>query len=290
MAGLQIQRLKKDDSAEFCSLTYPSQRWLLLNPGPEKVIAVGVRSGQDPVGLALAHARPMGFNELVSLYINPLFDSPAVRNKLLAQIEKECSAAGLETLQFLPVVWEPSIQSLEWLIENGWTYQGTRQLVCKAPVDNLLAIDWLQRPQLPAGYQCIPWSEVSDSSRQTLKDSQPHWPSLLDPFYLEKDHCDTVSQALLDEKSRIRGWLITHGIDAQILRWTASWVDPQIQSMTRVFPLWRNAAEAQKTGSKHPLATWTVPIGLDRMQRFTLRRIRPHLTALGYATLFSREL
>lgn len=290
MTGLHIQPLNKEESAEFCGLTYPSQRWLLLNPGQEKVIAVGVRSGQDPVGLALAHAKPTSFNELVSLYINPLFDSPAVRSKLLAQIEKECSAAGLETLQFLPVVWEPSIQSLEWLIENGWTYQGTRQLVCKAPVDNLLAIDWLQRPQLPAGYQCILWSEVDDSSRKMLKDSQPHWPSLLDPFYLEKDHCDSVSQALLDEKSRIRGWLITHGIDAQILRWTASWVDPQIQSMTRVFPLWRNAAEAQKAGSKHPLTTWTVPIGLDRMQRFTLRRIRPHLTALGYATLFSREL
>ena len=290
MTGLHIQLLECTESADFSALTYPAYRWLLVKPGQEQVIAVGVRSGADPVGLALVHAKTTGFNQLVSFYINPLFDTPVVRNELLTQIETVCGAEGLQTLHFLPVVWESSLQSLQWLIDQGWVYQGTRQLVCKAPIDNLLAIDWLQRPQLPAGYQCIPWAEVSDSSRQTLKNSQAHWPSLLDPFRLEKDHCKAVSQALLDEKCAIRGWLISHAINSEVLRWTASWVDPNIQSMTRVFPLWRNAAVAQKKAGKHVQATWTVPIGLDRMQRFTLRRIRSHLSELGYATLLRQSL
>jgi hypothetical protein len=79
----------------------------------------------------------------------------------------------------------------------------------------------------------------------------------------------------------VQGWVITHRVVEDTLRWTLSFVTPHLQSRAGILPLWLETARRQRRDEALRQFTFTVAASQPRMLRFTVRRMRPWLTTLG---------
>jgi len=167
-----------------------------------------------------------------------------------------------------------------------------RQLVCKTTVALAESTPWLRDAAIPDGYRVGLWKDVSDAARNILKmrksDDPALFPDTLNPFDFEAD-CNLETSVVLYQGDEVVGWIITHIIDDETLRWTCSWVLTSIQGAGRIIPLWWEAVQRQRAATALPRFTWTVPMEETRMTRFAVRRMRPWLEYLGYACTARRK-
>ncbi|MBO6785096.1 MAG: hypothetical protein JJ899_17755, partial [Alphaproteobacteria bacterium] len=173
-----------------------------------------------------------------------------------------------------------------FLMRCGYARPAVRQLVCKTTLDLAEQTPWLIRARVPAGYRVGLWAEAGDAARDDLRERKAADPSLfpdsLNPFDFEAD-CDADTSVVLYHEDRIVGWIVTHILDDDTLRWTCSWVLTSIQGAGRIVPLWWEAVQRQRAHTNLPRFIWTVPMEEPRMARFAARRMRPWLEYLGYA-------
>lgn len=292
--GIDIHPLTPADAGAYGVFTFPLLRHLVDAPPADKeMVYIGATAADgNPVGLAFGMAGPNQEYELVSVYVGPFHRNRGIGTALVNALHEAFGARGYTTgVQIFTL--DADDQSYgRFLMGCGFAKPYVRQLVCKTTLDLAETTPWLIRAEVPEGYRVGLWADMTEAARADLrarKDADPDlFPDTLNPFDFEED-CDLSTSVVLLKGDQIVGWIITHVLDDEILRWTCSWVLTSIQGAGRIIPLWWEAVQRQRAETDLRRFIWTVPMEEPRMAKFAARRMRPWLESMGYACTAVRK-
>lgn len=267
--------------AGFEAMTFPRFRPLLRRVGRDvRVHARAVWNPSNrPVGLALATVEPDGVH-LLSLFVRKEDRHHGLATALLNQIEHWARREDATRLFLSYMSGGPSGSHLERLLHRaGWTEPDQRSLVIRTDYEHVKTAPWMKERRLPRGMALVSWFRLEPDSLRALME-QDWVPADLDPFRHEGRGVDgampepAVSTALVDGTS-IRGWCLTHRLGAHGIRFTSSFVHPDLQRRMLVAALWRHCVlKAVEIGFRE--ASWTVPVEHPAMRRFADKYMVPH--------------
>lgn len=291
--GIDIRTLDRPEVPSFAGLTFPAMRHLVEAPPEREMVYIGAASGDgSPVGLAFGMAGPDDIYELISAYVGPFYRNLGIGTELVNRLHDAFAERGYPTGVQLFTLDADDQSYGRFLMRCGFARPFIRQLVCKTTLDLAESTPWLVGAQAPEGYRIALWAEMDEDARTNLqarKAADPDlFPDTLNPFDFEED-CDLSTSVVLLQGDQIVGWIITHALDDEILRWTCSWVLTSIQGAGRIIPLWWEAVQRQRRETDLPRFIWTVPMEEPRMAKFATRRMRPWLETMGYACTAVRE-
>lgn len=254
------------------------------------VVVVDNSTGSDlHIGIAAGLAGPNNDFELVALFVSPLYRGQGLGAALLDQLEASFALSGARLgAHFSLIAGDGGNQRivnerLRFLLFRGWGKPVATKIVCHTRLAKAFRTPWLIQAQLPQRYGIGAWQEVRHTARFSIEAGLGNWvPPLLNPYSLDKDFEPATSVALVDKRdgNRVCGWIITHRLDANCIRWTCSFVAPGLQGVGRVLPLWLDSARRQRAMQGPQKLVFTVGTDSPRMQRFALRRMRPYLDQL----------
>lgn len=295
-----IAPLRSEELAVFAPLTYPVMRRLLDPAEAPRLVCVGARDGADPVGLALGVVAdaPPGLCELASFHVPTLLRHGALPAELLAAWEAAAAARGCRRAIHFFVARGGEDPTARFLLDRGWGRPVVRNLVCRATVGDALATPWLARARIPRGYRAVAWGELTGGQRAALAapEAGARWyPEVLDPFRHERGRDPATSLALLEDAGeggvRVVGWAINHALDARTLRWTSSYLRPDLQAAGAVLPLWREVVCRQHAAAAFPEFVFSVAVDQQpRMARLVDRWMRPRLADLSFGCFATKRL
>lgn len=207
-------------------MTYLSYVPRLLTLTPNGPIAAVAARAEEPVGLALAEIAPEGDTATVlSLFVADAFRRRGIGTQLLRQLEDELRRRGVHQAVQVFASEKASTPALEKLLDRrGWGVARPRMFLCQARRQALLALrdrPLLRRRPFPPGYTVIPWREVTAQERQRVGS----WlesglaPAYVNPFR-EEEKQDAATSLALRHQGELVGWLITHRIAPETLRFT----------------------------------------------------------------------
>jgi len=289
---VSIRPLSQAEAQAYAPLTFPAYRAALARPAERPAVYVGAMDEGEPVAFAFAiGGAPDGGFELVSLYVSPLHRRHGLGGAMLAAIENALGPTHRYGAHFLTVREDQPGPAL-FLVRHGWRQGAVRQVVCRMSIEAAHRIPWRGLGRARTGDTMLAWDDVPAGPRDRLKAALESGALALhdtvEPFQYEGTHDRATSVALLRGGDLV-GWVITHPLDADTLRWTCSYVLPGLQTAGRVIPLWWSVVERQTAAARHAGFIWTVPMDLPRMAAFARERLRPHADWLGYACTFVKD-
>ncbi len=285
--GITISEIPREATRPFAAFTYPLLRVQVETPPDREMVYIGA-TGEDgePLGLAFGMGGPHGEYEMISAYVAALYRNRGVGTDMVNSLHDTFVARGYHLGAHIFTLNADDQSYARFLTRCGYAKPTVRQLVCKTTLDLAGQTPWLTRARVPEGYRVGLWAEASEAARDDLKARKIADPALfpdtLNPFDFEAD-CHAETSVVLYQGERIVGWIVTHILDDDTLRWTCSWVLTSIQGAGRIVPLWWEAVQRQRAHTDLPRFIWTVPMEEPRMAKFAARRMRPWLEYMGYA-------
>lgn len=264
--------------------TFPLYRARLLAGTIQgATVAIGAMAGDRAIGLVLAELVPAQRSaNLLSIFVDPSHRCRGIGTALLTRLEQELQQQGCPELQLVYVTGKPSTAALERLLQRcHYPSPQPRMIVCKSTTERIAAAPWMQKYYLPPAFQIVPWVDITPSERYTIQQQQDEhaWiPADLVPFQLE-DNFEPINSLALRYRQQVVGWVITHRLDANTIRYTCSFVRDDLQRMGRIIPMYVTAIQRQEqAGIRNGI--WTVPRRHTAMFNFVQQRMAAYMTSI----------
>ena len=90
-------------------------------------------------------------------------------------------------------------------------------------------------------------------------------------------------------KGEVVGWLLTHRIAPDTIRYTISYIRPDLQQLGRITFLYIRAVQLQVSASI-PFGIWTIPLEHSSMVNFVKKHMKPYLMYLEETKGASKSL
>lgn len=281
-------------------LTFPALRALYRRLGTpdipaaeDRPFALTARRGTRAIGFLLgcAEGGQPGLFRIHSVYVSPPMRQKGVATALWEKAEAYCREQGGTRLMVNYVVGKPAIAHLEKILaRQGWSEPQQSMLVIKTHMELAVQAPWYKEWALPENYRIASWGEATEEEKEEILSShaEERWIAEdLIPFRYLPDHHPETSLALYRE-GRIRGWLINHLVQG-VVRYTCSFVHPELQRKGRVFVLYSEAMRRmQALGLDQGM--WTVPTRHPAMQAFAKRWMQPYSTSFTESRDALKEL
>jgi ribosomal protein S18 acetylase RimI-like enzyme len=184
-----------------------------------------IERGGETLGILTAQRRGDG------LVINSVIVAEEHRGRGLAQellraIEVEAARRGVRGLAASYDALSASAPVVSHVLSKlGYRPQGQGMTVCKIDQD-IAEAPWM-KTSLPAGYSFFAWSELSSLDRAQLA-SETWYPPELRPFPPEE--VEPLNSIGLRFEGQVVGWMLTHRLAADLIRYTALIVHPDHRS------------------------------------------------------------
>ena len=279
---LETVRLDWIAMQPYLHLTYPIWRTRLQQPeSKESIVAVGVEVNSQPVGLAIAS---LVFHtdkaQIVSIYVLPEYRQQGIGGSLLHSLSRELQRRGCRQIELIYTAKVPTTVALEKLLtQQGWNMPQPRMLLCYSTTERLKKAPWLYSYRLPATFSIFPLVELTTQEYQTIQQRQarsPWYPENLSPFNSDLP-VEPLNSLGLRYRGEIVGWMATHRIAPDTIRYTNLFVRQDLQKMGRAIPLLAEAIKLQlKSNISH--CTCATEVSNKSMVKFVRRRLRPFLT------------
>ncbi|MEG4852920.1 GNAT family N-acetyltransferase [Microcoleus sp. B5-D4] len=268
----------------YQAFTFPRFRYRLQVLKPEgSTVAIAASDSNEPVGLALADILPDGkAGEVLSIFVEKKYRNLGVGTSLLARLEEELLSRGCASVNLVYTTGQPTTLALENLLQKcNWTPPQPRMIVCKSTTDKIANAPWMQKATLPAAYTIFPWVEITAEERILIKQQQaaaPWIPPQLIPFENEENF-EPLNSVGLRYRGQVVGWVITHRIAPDTIRYTCSFVRQDLQKMGRIIPLYVRAIKIQEQAGI-PKGIWTVPFVYTSMVSFVKKRMASYMISI----------
>ena len=282
-------------ASAFEALTFPAYRHLLrLERAPRHLgttqlapvtpVAVGLRLGGAPAGLALAELRDDGAAEVLSIFVDPAIRGRGVGGQLLAALEEELARRGASTVEAVYMTGQASQRAVERLLEKaGFDPPVARMLSVRIRIEDLRRTRWYRRLPLERGLEIFPWADLGEDERKELRKAQAAsgWiPPHLEPWRHDADGFERRSSVGVRRGRDVVGWVINHGISVTVVRFTSSYLRQGVGTRGRLIPVFSESIR-RLAGTPYETATFTVPVAHAGMVSFTRRWIEPHASFVG---------
>jgi GNAT superfamily N-acetyltransferase len=294
---LQFVLLKPPVSEQYSPMTFPAYRHLLtLAPTRRHAddsaghliqpLAMAACDSDEPVGLALAETPLAGETdpELLSLYVCAARRKEGIGAALLTALENELCERGFHRLCAVYMTGKPEIAIFEHMLERaGWDPPVTRTICIRFTREDVERATWLHKHRVMRGYEIFPWQELKDEERAALMRSQEQsaWiPEDLQPWDHERDGFEPITSLGLRGPDGVVGWVINHEISPTTLRYTCSYIRPDLARRGRIVALY--AASLRRLSlTNYESCTFVAPVRHDRMAAFAKRWCGPWASFIG---------
>lgn len=293
---IALRRLRSEREAHgYRGMTFPRFRPLLRNVESDPaIVAIGaVRSGGADdgreVGLALGWLNPnrTAGAELLSLFVRADDRGRGVGRALLAELERTVAAVGCPTLVSVYMTRLAAVDAFEAVLRaRQWSPPVRRMLVFRAHRDRLREAEWFDAFQAPPpGTQIKPWAALTAEERDVLArniaERPERTPPDVNPFRFEGRGIDgAASEPALSlactVDGQVVGWNLAHRIDAQTVRFSCSYVWPEMQGRLPLLTLWDHAFHRLEE-SGYTYVSWAVSPHHEAMVRFNEQVLLPHV-------------
>ncbi|MEM9924894.1 MAG: GNAT family N-acetyltransferase [Cyanobacteria bacterium P01_D01_bin.50] len=278
----------------YQGFTYPLFRPKLKALQPNgSIVAIAASVSGKPAGLALAEIEDDGKSaKLLSLFVTASNRRQGIGSALLNRLEQELSTRECIKYEVIYIIGESTTVAWEHLLHSsGWKEFQSRMLVCKTTIDRIVDAPWMQKASLPASYTIFPWMEITSQERQIIKETQqanPWIPEDLIPFKHE-ENLEPLNSLGLRYQGQVVGWVITHRLAPDTIRYTCSFVRRDLQKMGRIIPMYVNSINKQ-IDAKIIKGIWTVPYIHDGMVNFVNKRMKPYMNSVEESRGASKSL
>jgi len=299
LTAYTIDALQSDAEAQYAGMTFPAYRHLLaLRPAlrlpaePEQrmvqPIALVARSPEAPAGLVLAEPAVNaadGPAELLSLFIAPEHRGRGVGSSLVEAMERALAERGQTVVEAVYTTGRPAIAAVERIFEKrGWDAPQVRTLTVKFTMQEAVNTPWYGRMELlPAGAEIFAWKDLTPAERTALHESNeraPWIPISLQPWRHDQLGFDPVSSVGLRYRGEVVGWVINHQIDARTVRFTCSFMRPDLARRARIIPLYSEAVR-RLSQTACEFCTMVTPTVYPAMIAFIRRHFEPYASFTG---------
>jgi hypothetical protein len=251
------------------------------------LIAFGaIDQNQSPLGICLAIIdNPLRFLEVLHIEVKKEHQNQHIGRTLLASVQNEGKKHNILFSSF--IYQKNSIKSfpIEKILQvNQW--KGPRPFLIQANFDTLAFDPPLLNLNLsyPIGYKEFLWKDLKEKQREDLlyREYQGHFSKAISPFK-EESNIEMTNSLGLEYKDRVIGWMITHRVSPEIVRYTALYVEPSHKSKGPIIKLLTDSMILHK---KHP-TKWAV-IEIPYLQvhpswiDFVKKRILPYAVKITH--------
>jgi GNAT superfamily N-acetyltransferase len=288
-------------------MTFPAYRHMLRleptqrHPGEleqRDVVPLGVAALMETtlVGLALAEAprsAGAGAPELLSLFVQPELRGRGIATDMLAQLESELLGRGFHTLDAVYMTGKPSLPALERVFaKRSWSPPKTRVVTLRFTPEEATHTPWWGRVRLGADYEIFPWTEMTPEGLEQIRqsDERSHWVAVgLEAWRHGRTAFDPVSSLGLRHRGEVVGWVINHRVTEDLVRFTCSYMRPDLARRGRIMPLYTESIK-RVAGTSCRWCSFTTPIEYPQMVEFVKTRCAPYASFFGETRGTSKRL
>ncbi|NET33068.1 MAG: GNAT family N-acetyltransferase [Cyanothece sp. SIO1E1] len=272
-----LNRLTDPFSAlQYGQFTFPAYRSRLATcQSNGSTVAISACIDREPVGLTLAELQADSTAEILSIFVKSSYRNQGIGSALLNRLQTELQLQGCHQLE-LVYTTGPSTPILERILQKfDWSTPEPRRLICKFDSRRLLQLPGVQKPhRLPKGFSLFSWTDLTEQERRSLSSAEvTAWaPEDLHPFRYEHNF-DPATSLGLRHQGAIIGWMINHRLGADTIRFSSSYVRPDLQRRGRIFPLYAEAIKRVALQPEISTILWTVPYIYPTMASICKRHI-----------------
>lgn len=197
-----------------------------------KWIAFGAFQQNVPLGICLASLDPIqNLLEILHLEVNEAHRNKGMGTTLLSKVEEEGIAQGASIFSFIYPLNTPETFIIEKILKtNQW--KGTRPFLLRAKFNPqtfdapMVHLSY----QYPPGYIEFLWKALKPNQRKDLlyRQQQGHFSRAISPFSEEKS-IEPLNSLGLEYQGRVVGWIITHRIDPETIRYSVIYIEPSLK-------------------------------------------------------------
>lgn len=270
----------------YQSFTFPLFRPRLktLKPQGSTVAIAAISDTKEPLGLAIAEIDLERKDaEINSVFVAPQHRNQGIGTALLAGLEEELNSRGCLGAHLVYITGQATTNYWERLLEkNHWTPPEPRMLVCKCD-RKMLTSDWFNKGyRLPSAYTIFPWMEITPEERNHLQQQQetnPWIPPELVPFQHE-ENLEPLNSLGLRYQGEVVGWVITHRLAPDTIRYTCGYIRPDLQRSGRLLCLLAESIKRHGARPEIDKAIWATSFVFSGLINFEKNRMGPYLTSL----------
>ena len=292
-AAVRLYLLEAGDGDPYAAMTFPAYRHLLAgvpaprhldaaNAPPVQPLAIALTVENEPSGLALAELPLEGDTEpeLLSLWVTPQLRGRGLGLLLTAAVEQAVAQRGFGRLHAVYTTGKPSTPAVERIFtRRGWSQPSLRTVLVRFTVEDLERIPWM-RLGIRRGFEALPWAEVTPEEKAALKasDAATGWiaPDLR-PWDFDAEGYEPVTSLALRHRGAIVGWVINHVIGPGFLRYTCSFVHPDLGRRGLLITLYAESLRRMRRTS-FTKGTLVAPAHHPAMVAFVRRRCAPYVS------------
>jgi GNAT superfamily N-acetyltransferase len=294
-------QLDNVSALRFKDLTYPIYQSRLLRVSKDDSwVALGIELQGIPVGLVFAkvmNSEAEKVAEICSLFVIPEYRQRGIGTALLQSLENELIHRGCEKVS-LGYLDNPNQVFVEQMfLSCHWESPAKTALICYGNSKEIQNASLLKNfdklsAKLPAEFSLFAWSSLTETDTKAIKAKIKTNPLIkhYNPF-IESQKLESLNSLGLRYKNEVVGWMITHRITPDTIRYTQMFVDPAFQPLSRSLIMLATAINIQVQAIPEiPEATFRVDVDNTPMVNFVERHLLTHLDQLRYAWRASKSL
>jgi GNAT superfamily N-acetyltransferase len=277
---------------DYEDLTFPYYHRMLQELAPDTgILALGVRTGIEPVGLVLAtytkeKQAEKKEAEIYSLFIKPEHRHQGLGTNALKKLEAELRQRGCSRIGLTYTENQHTEKLKSLLVKCGWTeplntailVYACAEKVRTAPKGHLIERAAEFKSKLGAKYEIFPWTELKESEREAIKQrmkTDSLW-SRFNPF-IGENVTDKVSSYGVRYSGQVIGWTISHNMAPNQTTFATMFITPECPLRPRIaLPLMAQAINSCFE-SGCPKATFRTETSNTPMLKFIERWLTPYI-------------
>lgn len=284
IAPLNLSLLPPEKKQMYSLLLEPRHRTCLEGIDPYGLsfgllLAIGAEENNIPKGICLLSCYPdLNYAEIHSLSVTP----PARRLGIGSQLIKAAEASALEKkcslIQIQYRKEDYTTPFLEKILEKE-KWAGPRKIALRFFFDTRsFHPPWFTHPPpLHHSFMAFPWGHLKKDEKQSILKNykQGHFQPAVFPF--QEETFEKINSLGLRFKKEVIGWMISHRVAPDTIRYTALYVQPEHQYRGSSIRLLVDAIALQQSS---PIRWALFEINLQEASsswlKFVLKRLAPY--------------
>jgi GNAT superfamily N-acetyltransferase len=249
----------------------------------------GLVLGALPAAEEDVAARPA---ELLSVFVHPERRRQGMAGILLARLEREVRAAGARRIETVYMTGGAAEIVERLLAARGWSAPETRMSVVRFTIDEAKSTPWFGRYRWRSQTEYAPWVEVTDEEIERLRASHraSGWITEdLVPWQFDRAGVEPHSSLAIRRRGEIVGWVINHRMPDGTVRFTCSYIHPDLKRRGRILPAYTESVR-RVADAGYSRCVFTVPAHHPEMVAFVERWAARWVGFVGETRGSSKEL
>lgn len=293
-AEFYIKKINCIESSAFESMTYDLFQPLLMNLNDTDLIGLGAYHRKTPCGFVLAHCDHAAKSaRILSLYVQKEHRNRRLGSTLLQKIQDTIRPLEIDSVNIEYRTDKPTTKSLERILA----------VQCWFPPETILKIGethgtpfnspGFDKLTFPEGFSVFPWIQISEHEKLQVKDlldNDPRYPAEFSPF-TEQASIEPANSLGIRCRGSIVGWIITHRIDPQTIRYTKVFVRLDFMKFGIAAIALNKAIQIQNTIlDRLPNSMFAIKQDNEDMKKFADKWLFPHLELVSSVNRCEKRL